>query len=737
MRPPILWITVGFAAGVWLGLEPARGAWTVGVPVLFGAALLARRAPVGAALGLALVAGLLWGDAARARRAATCAGRWGQGNGAGTTVAAVVRLVDPVSDDCGLTSGAILAPSCGGALELRWPPGHAARGGTLWLAAGRYAGDAARGVLVARRVRLLDGHARGRGAIRDRLAARAAELFGRRAPLVDALVLARRAELDPALRERFVRAGLAHLLAISGLHVGFLAGWLALFLKLGGVPPRWRLLGASCLAFAYVWLLGFPAPATRAAVLLGLAGAARARERVVAPQATLALAALAVLLGDAWAVQSVGVWLSVTAVAAVTWAGRTFARRPAWLRAVAPTAAATIATAPISAFAFGTVAPIGVATNLVAVPLAGIAVPGLVFSLTLAPLWQGMARLTAAGSGLGLELIDLVAAAGAWVPGGHWVGQAGWRSAALWCAVAAAAWWLWHAPRRPWLITARVAFAATVGLWTAVFDVASLDDCRCLTVHFLDVGQGDAIVMRTPGGRWIEVDGGPRTPEADAGRRVVIPFLRRQGVESLAVVVATHGDADHLGGLPAVIAAFPPRVVLEPGQPLGRPLYFEWLAAVAASGAAWHPARAGDRVTLDSVTLQVLSPDSAWMSVPVDVNDHGVVLLVTYGATRLLLMADAGLPVEARLAGTVGAVDVLKVGHHGSHSATSDAWLDELKPGLAVISVGAKNTYGHPAPEVLERLARHGIPVLRTDRAGTITYRTDGHRAFTNIGHHD
>ncbi len=740
MRPPILWITIAFAAGLWLGLEPVRGAWYVGLPLLVGAAVLARRAPVGAALGLAAAAGLLWGEAALARRAATCAGRWGRGKGeggTGATVAVVIQLVDPVSDQGGITGGAVLAPACGGALDLRWPQGHAARGGTGWIAAGRYAGDAARGVLVARRVRLLEARARGRGALRDRLAARSAELFGTRAPLVDALVLARRAELDPALRERFARAGLAHLLAISGLHVGFLAGWLALFLKRAGVPPRWRLLGAAWLAFAYVWLLGFPAPATRAAVLLGLAGIARARERVVAPHATLALAALAVMLGDPWAARSVGAWLSVAAVAAVSWAGRALARAPVWLRAVGPAAAATIGTAPISAFAFGTVAPIGVLSNLVAVPLAGIAVPGLVFCLGLAPLWSGAARLLAAGAGLGLELIDLVAQAGAAVPGGHWVGPAGWSAAAAWLGVAAAAWWLWHSPRRPWLIAARSLFAVTIGLWAWAFNARSLDDCRCLTVHFLDVGQGDAIVLRTPAGRWIEVDGGPRTPQADAGRRVVVPFLRRQGVESLAVVVATHGDADHLGGLPAVIAAFPPRLVLEPGEPLGRPLYLEWLAAVEASGASWHPARAGDRITLDSVTLQVLSPDTAWMTAPVQVNEHGVVLLVTYGATRLVLMADAGLPVEARLAGTVGAVAVLKVGHHGSRSATGDAWLDELEPGLAVISVGARNNYGHPAPEVLERLARHGIPVLRTDRDGTITYRTDGHRAFTDIGHHD
>ena len=244
-------------------------------------------------------------------------------------------------------------------------------------------------------------------------------------------------------------------------------------------------------------------------------------------------------------------------------------------------------------------------------------------------------------------------------------------------------------------------------------------------------------MLRTPAGRWIVIDGGPRTPESDAGRRVVIPFLRRHGARRLALAVATHGDADHLGGLPAVVDAFHPALVLEPGEPLGRPLYLEFLAAVEAAGSRWHPARRGDRIELDSVTLEVLSPDSLWLALPLDVNEHGVVLRVSYGSTRLLFQADAGLPVEARLAGRVGRVELLKVGHHGSASATSDAWLAELRPREAVISVGAHNHYGHPAPEVLARLRRWGSDVYRTDRTGTITFTTDGHGAHIDVRHHD
>jgi len=186
-----------------------------------------------------------------------------------------------------------------------------------------------------------------------------------------------------------------------------------------------------------------------------------------------------------------------------------------------------------------------------------------------------------------------------------------------------------------------------------------------------------------------------------------------------------------------VVEAFSPELVLEPGEPLGRPLYLEFLAAVEGSGARWHPARAGDRIEVDGVVLEVLSPDSVWMTLPLDVNEHGVVLRVTFGATRLVFQADAGLPVEGYLAGRVGRVELLKVGHHGSATATSDAWLGELRPRQAVISVGAHNHYGHPAPEVLDRLRRWGSEIFRTDQAGTITFTTDGQRTHIDVRRHD
>ncbi len=745
MRPPILFLAVAFGVGLWAGLDPfvfpGAALWGVAVSLVATSGWLAARAPLGAAVGIMGVAGMLWGAAAVRERDATCTGRWAAGGraGEGHTRAVIVRLADPAPARGGIVDAEVLPGTCGGSVRLRWPEDHAARGGTTWVVAGKWSGldrGGDMGLLVVRRMRVLDPVPRGRGALRDALAAKSTELFGARAPIVNALVFAPNARLDSDIRERYVRSGLAHLLSISGLHVGFIAAWLALILRKFPLAPPARFGATAVLLLGYLWLLGFPAPAVRAGAMLVLVEVARLRERVVAPRGVVALAALAVLVQDAWALESVGAWLSVAGVGAVVWAGRAFARAPRLARLAAPALAATLVTAPISALAFGTVAPIGVLANLIAIPLAGVAVPGLVMALVLSWLASGPAHLIAAGAGLGLALLDLVARGAALVPGGHVVMVAGWRAALVWAAVAVAAWWLWNSPRRPWLIAARVAFVSTVFVTTTFRDVISLDDCRCLTVHFLDVGQGDAAALRTPNGRWIVIDGGPRTPERDAGRRVVVPFLRGQGVGRVAVLVATHGDADHLGGLPAVVEAFDPELVLEPGEPLGRPLYLEFLAGVEASGARWHPARAGDRVEVDGVVLEVLSPDSLWLRLPLDVNEHGVVLRVRYGAVRLLFQADAGLPVESRLVGTVGRVDLLKVGHHGSRSATSDEWLDELEPRTAVISVGRHNNYGHPAPDVLARLARHGVTVFRTDQSGTITFSTDGHGERIR-SHHD
>jgi competence protein ComEC len=165
-------------------------------------------------------------------------------------------------------------------------------------------------------------------------------------------------------------------------------------------------------------------------------------------------------------------------------------------------------------------------------------------------------------------------------------------------------------------------------------------------------------------------------------------------------------------------------MVIEPGDQVPDPLYYEFLDGLASEATAWHRGRRGDRFTLDSVRFTVLHPHE-WEHWGEDLNEDSLVLLVEYGAFQALLAGDAGFPAETEMKGRASAVDLLKVGHHGSRGSTGDEWLDSLRPGVAVISVG-QNTYGHPAPETLGRLSKHGVQVWRTDRDGSVTVTTDG-----------
>src|SRR2546422_2889580 len=271
MRPPILILTVAFGVGLWAGLDPFAfpgvALWGVALPLLAAAAWLAPRAPLGAAVGIMGVAGMLWGTAAVRERDATCAGTWSRERGPGSSRAVIVSLEDPAPVSGGIVDADVLSGTCRGSVRLRWPEGTGARGGTTWVVAGKWSGldrGGGMGLLVVRRMRALDLVPRGRGALRDALAARSTELFGARAPIVNALVFAPNARLDSDIRERYVRSGLAHLLSISGLHVGFIAAWLALILGKLPLAARARFGATAVLLLGYLWLLGFPAPAVRA-----------------------------------------------------------------------------------------------------------------------------------------------------------------------------------------------------------------------------------------------------------------------------------------------------------------------------------------------------------------------------------------------------------------------------------------------------------------------------------------
>jgi competence protein ComEC len=377
----------------------------------------------------------------------------------------------------------------------------------------------------------------------------------------------------------------------------------------------------------------------------------------------------------------------------------------------------------------GSVAPVGVLVNFVAIPLAALAVPGVLASLLLYPLSSTVAGALAAGAGVCLNLLELAAAAGAAVPYGHTLLEPGSTGAALlWLGGLVAGLWAIGSGNTLPETGRRLGWLAAALLWVSLTRTAfsaSADGGRGVALHFLDVGQGDAAAIRTPAGHWLLVDGGPAGARSDAGRRVVAPFLKRQGVQRLAAVIVSHAHADHLGGVPAVLRSVPAQLVVEPASPWTDEGYLAFLDLLVGSRTAWHPGRAGECFLLDGVRFTILHPEPGWVGWGEDVNEDSLVLLVEYGAFQALFAGDAGFPVEQALHSRLGAVDVLKVGHHGSRGSTGEGWLARIAPSVAVISVG-RNDYGHPAPATLARLEKRRVRVLRTDRDGTVSVTSDG-----------
>jgi len=247
-------------------------------------------------------------------------------------------------------------------------------------------------------------------------------------------------------------------------------------------------------------------------------------------------------------------------------------------------------------------------------------------------------------------------------------------------------------------------------------------------LHMIDVGQGDALALRTPRGRWIVVDAGRAWAGGDAGRSTVVPYLRSRGGEVVAFVLS-HPHMDHAGGAASVISAMHPSLYLDPGFPGASGSYLESLTAARRSGARWERIRPGESLSIDGVTLEFLAPDSAWTASLADANLASSVIRARYRNVTFLLTGDAEGPEEEWMLGHDSlalAATVLKVGHHGSITSTTPAFLRAVHPRLALISVGAGNSYGHPGMEVLRELAAAGVQTLRTDRFGTIVIRTDG-----------
>ena len=608
---------------------------------------------------------------------------------------------------------------------------------------------------------------------RDQIRARAERALdsgmpAREAALARGFVLGEDERIDPVTVEDFRRAGLSHLLAVSGQNVALLALLTMPLLALLGMPLRARLLWIVAAIAVYVPLAGGGPSIVRAGVMGALTLLATFAGRRASRLYTLAIAAIVTLAIDPRIGADIGWQLSFAAVLGILAIARPLRRaiasrlgsgglRGSLAEGAAVTIAATLATAPLIVFHFGELSTVSLFANLLALPAVApamwlgmltsigaqvpgfpagvpnaIAAPLLAYIATVAS-WCGRPRWALLEVEMGVRglVASYAALAGAVIAIPALLRRR--RIAALRraripgdprCNVFRQPQSRKTLPRRwgvPVTGTLLLVVVVLVRLGATAGESPALPGAG-LRIEVLDVGQGDAILLQPAAAPAVLVDGGP--PGDD-----LLAELDEAGVDSLGIAVVTHEQSDHAGGI---------QELLERHFPVGRLLYARLgrrlRAEAEAAGAGPARVEAGDVIGSGPLRLRVLWPPPELLEQPLagaDPNTEAVVLLVRWRWFSMLLTADAEageVPIDP------GPVDVLKVAHHGSEDPGLGALLDRTTPRLAMISVGAGNPYGHPAAGTLAELTQHGVQTLRTDRRGNIEMDVDKNSFVVRTG---
>ena len=558
----------------------------------------------------------------------------------------------------------------------------------------------------------------------------------------------------------FRAAGLSHVVAISGWHITLIGAVVSGLL--GGLTRRRRSTVVLIVIAAYAILAGASPSVLRAAVMAGVVLVARESGRRGGAQAALALTVLALLMADPATITDAGFQLSATATAGLlAWASRLRdwlaahlpTATPAWLlEALGVSLAAQAATLPLTLLDFERVSLVSPLANLLIAPLVAPSMLLTVIALLIGALIGAgvpallFAPLTFACS-LGIGAMIEIAHFCASLPFATLDVPAPFNYVA---AATTAALVLLVARRKPkvpapkpdrpkepqtapGLSRRRIGAAGSVSLCVLLVLVGGSRPDGRLHVTVLDVGQGDSILLQGPDGGRMLIDTGPDPDRLLALLDQRIPAWDRR----LDVVVLTHPHEDHVGGLALLLTRYRIGEVIEDGMLGPGPSDAAYRAELARQGRTTTVAKAGDRLWLDGIRLDVDWPLPG--SVPrdppdsgKDINNASIVMELHFGARDMLFPGDAEEEVDPQLLATGLAsrlgpqLDVLKVAHHGSRTATTQTLLDALHPRIAVISVGADNDYGHPAPETVARLEESGAQVFRTDLDGSVEISTNG-----------
>jgi competence protein ComEC len=576
--------------------------------------------------------------------------------------------------------------------------------------------------------------------------------------VVVALALGDQAAISAVWWERFNRTGLSHLMSISGLHITLLAGigrWVISRWWRSRVGPRYRArpialwcsaqtagwVGAILIALAYSMLAGWGIPAQRTCLMLVIAACARMGHWPLSASGILALAAAVVCVADPWAVLAPGFWLSFVGVACLMLLGETPARAPSnvrqpieRLRAITGQLVAqareliktqwavTLALTPICIVYFSSISVVGPVLNLVAIPVVSafvtpLALVGLVSSMIGLP--SGF--LLASSAAIVDPLLRLV----------------------QWADTLAVVIVTTPEPGPLSLALGLTACLLMIISWGERFQVVALPGLAALVmtgppplatgtirIQALDIGQGMAVLVQTPRFNLLYDTGPPMGTGQDAGQRVVVPWLRANGVNVLHAMVVSHRDSDHSGGAISILRKLPVQWVASP---------LDAAHPIVRLAARHYRCERGERWSWDDVHFEWLHPSIHDPAVRRSAsNALSCVLMVRFAGRALLLAGDIEAPQEKalleRFTDEQLHADVLLAPHHGSATSSTPEFLDAVAPRFAVFQVGYRNRYRHPSEKVLRRYREREITVLRTDVKGALTMTWSDRAPHIEVG---
>ena len=554
--------------------------------------------------------------------------------------------------------------------------------------------------------------------------------------------------LSDELQDNYRTAGVIHLLVVSGTQVSIILASVLAVCGYFGFSGTIRLITVTLANLMFTVMVGAGPSIVRAAVMCEAALIAKAFERENDFYNSLAISAFVLLVLNPLNLFDIGFQLSFMATWALFYIAPAIEEQivkyvPACLSGtVAISIAPTIATTPIIFYNFGQISFVSIISNFMIVPWVEITVIlgfvstiiGLVFLPIAYVLNNTLTLILAMLNGVIYLFSGFPFACRYFTPPGLLV-------ILIYYIILVGG--IEMLKGRLKVRPGKAAIFLFLLLCIALLSGISSHAAGDLVVTFIDVGQGDSVLIESPSGHKALIDGGGRQENASSrlikkedpvGKSIIVPFLRKKGINELDLVILTHPHDDHVAGLPYVLEKIKVDMVLDSGQPHTSRGYYRFLKLIEQKNIPYKLARTGQIIDLGAgVKGYILHPSQSLISgTASDPNNNSIVMKLDHGKTSFLFMGDAGFEGEARILSKGYSLisDVLKVGHHGSMTSTSVKLLESVRPKYAVISVGAKNKFGHPSPETLRRLENFGVKVLRTDLNGAIIFKSDGVKVY-------